>query len=119
MQAGRLRHTVRFQRRQQAATQFGDQPAEWIDLLTGVRASITPLSGRQLLAAQARAAEATHSITLRYVPQLADPIASAGLRIVHEPVDGPVRVFLIASVLNVEERGRELQILATEGPNKG
>lgn len=119
MQAGRLRHRIRFQRRQQAASTFGDQPAEWIDVLTGVPASITPLSGRRLVEAQARSADVTHSIGLRYVPQLANPVTAASLRIVHEPDDGPPRIFLISVVMNVQERSREIEILATEGANQG
>lgn len=67
-------------------------------------ASIEPLIGREYMAAKQMQADVTHKIRMRYIPGL-----TTTMRIVFG-----TRVFEIESILNVQERNRELVIMATE-----
>ncbi len=113
MRAGDLRHRVTFQSRSIAADSFGAQSAVWSDVAT-VSADISPLSGRELLAAQQINVEISHSITIRYQAQFAGPKAVAAMRIVYGD-----RIFNIHASIDPDERRRSLQITASEGLNDG
>jgi SPP1 family predicted phage head-tail adaptor len=105
------------QQRTTSQDTFGQQTIAWTDVIASVPASITPLSGRELIAAQAINAEITHEIVVRYHPLLADPLKVAAMRLVY--VNGTVtRYFNIQSAMNVDERNRQLTLMAVEGLNQ-
>ena len=118
MRAGDLRRRVLLQKRIVTQDTFGQQVTNWIDFLSGVPSDIQPLSGRELIAAQAVNAEVTHQIVVRYHPLLVDPIQNAALRIVYAPAAGVLRYFNVQSATNVDERNKQITFLAIEGLNK-
>lgn len=103
-----LRKKVSIQRRNATKDTFGQAIQTWSDVLV-CRASIEPLSGRELVAAQAINAETTHEIVIRY---------RAGITPAMRVLYG-ARAFNILSVLNQQERNRWLVLNASEGLTKG
>lgn len=110
---GTLRHRVKLQQRSTAQDASGGQVTTWSDVAT-VWADIQPLSGRELLAAQAVNSEVSHQIVIRWQPAFATPKSVAALRILYGS-----RIFNIAAALNEDERNRTLTLQATEGLNDG
>jgi SPP1 family predicted phage head-tail adaptor len=108
MEPGKLRHRVTFESRKTGRDEYG-QPLEGWDTIAVVWASVEPISGRELLAAQQVAGEITHRIRCRYREGLAaaDRAVFAG------------RAFDIKSIINPREIGEALEIMATEGLSDG
>ncbi len=107
MRSGKLRHRVTIQRYvlgspQQTAT--GQPDGVWTDFMT-VWASIEPLSGRELFAAQEHHSEITHRVRMRH-----DAGVTAQMRI---SFDG--RIYSVYAMIDPELRGRELQLMCGEG----
>ena len=102
-----LRHRVVLEAEAPAPDGGGGQGDPWAAATTiaTLRASITPLSGRERLHAQQLEAGVTHRILLRYRPGVT---ARQRLRFGD-------RLFNIRAVIDVEERHRWLEILAEEG----
>jgi len=103
MKAGDLRHRITIQENQPVKDAEGIVQDNWVDIAT-VWAAIKPLSGRELLAAQAVQSETTGTIEIRY---------RAGITPSQRAVFGS-RIFEILAVLNIEERNRELRLLTKE-----
>ena len=118
MRAGSLNRRVALQSRTATVDSWGQQGTTWVDLLASVPAAIEPLSGRELELAQSLNSEITTRITLRYHPQLANPAAVAALRIVYVHA-GITRYFNVQAARNLEERNRDIELLASEGLNEG
>lgn len=78
-------------------------PGSWADVRR-VWAEITPLSGREYLQAQQMTATSSHRIRTEYVADV-----NPRMRLIHG-----ARVFNVQSVVNVEERNRELEWMCTE-----
>ena len=113
MTAGMFRKSVKFQTRDGAVDSYGQQVTTWTDAFT-TRASIEPLSAREVFAAQAVQSEVSHRITVRYRSQLANPTAVAAMRVLYG-----TRVFNIVGALNINERHGIVEISASEGLNDG
>lgn len=116
MRIGNLRRRIAFQARSSTVDTFGQQQTTWSDAsgLSAVPAELEALAGRELQTAQAINAEVTHRITVRYHPLLGNPVAVAAMRINYTG-----RIFNILASMNVDERNREIEILASEGLNQG
>lgn len=114
MRIGNLRRRITIQTRSGLVDSFGQQQTSWVDLLTAVPADLESLAGRELQLAQAINAEVTHRVTVRYHPQLANPVSVAAMRIVYG-----ARIFNILASMNVDERNREIELMASEGLNQG
>jgi SPP1 family predicted phage head-tail adaptor len=112
MRAGDLRHRVTFQRRSTIEDDNGET-AGWVDVVT-VHASVSPLSGRELLTAQTMNAEISHQVVVRFHSALSAPIKVAAMRILFGD-----RVFNVHTCMNVDERNRELIMMAAEGLTDG
>lgn len=108
MRLGPLRHRVAFEARSATRDEFGQQVEGWAQVAQ-VWASIEPLSGRELLAAQQVQGEVTHRIRCRYVP---------GLETAHRAVFNG-RAFEVRSIINTRELNAALEILAAEGLTDG
>jgi SPP1 family predicted phage head-tail adaptor len=92
----------------------GSALTNWVDVIANMPVAIAALSGRELMAAQAVQSEVSHQIELRYHPLLAIPKDVAAMRIVFG-----TRIFNIHSAVTLDERRREMRILASEGLNDG
>lgn len=117
MQAGTLRKVITLQARSTMQDALGQQLQTWADVAT-VRADIQPLSGRELLAAQAIRTEVSHRISLRYSSLLADPLKVAAMRVVYVN-SGVTRYFNVAAAMNLDERNKQVDMMAYEGLNDG
>lgn len=87
----------------------GREIATWDIVSENVPARIEPLSGRSAFIAAQRESEATHEVTLRYMPLLG-PIEASWIVVYGARVfvqDAPAR--------NPGERNRELVLTCTEG----
>lgn len=102
MRAGQLRHRVTIQELAEVPNTYGEIPQLWQNA-EECWASIEPLAGRELFAAQQVRPEVTHRITMRHRQ------ISPKNRIMFEN-----RVFNIESVMNKDERNVMLTIMAME-----
>ena len=114
MRASDLRRRVTIQVRSTTKTTTGQQVIAWTPLLTSVPADIQSLTGREMIASQAVNTEVTHLICVRYHALLADPVAVAAMRVLYG-----TRIFEISGALNIDERNREIQLMAAEGLTQG
>lgn len=103
IRAGLLRHQVTLQRPRTSGDAFGEERAEWEDVVE-LRAAITPVSGTEQMAAAQLAATVTHQVTTRYWPGI-----TPRMRLLYGQ-----RVLNIVSVVDVDERRRELRMDCAE-----
>ncbi len=113
MRAGPLRQVVTFQSQSIEQDELGQEVAIWTDYLM-TRASFQTLTARELINAQSQGFEATHKLTIRYLPQLENPSLVAPMRILY--LD---RIFNIKGSANIDETNREMWLLLSEGLNNG
>lgn len=113
IRAGDLRKRVTIQSRNVTQDAAGQAIDNWTTLFVGW-AEILPLTGRELMAAQAVQSSATHNIHMRYRTEFANPKAVADMRAVYMS-----RVFNIHAALNQDERNRMVELVAEEGLNSG
>jgi SPP1 family predicted phage head-tail adaptor len=114
MRAGDLRRRISIQTRDVTQDAIGQQAVTWTDYLTGVPADIQALSGRELFVAQSAESLVTHTIVVRFTSLLADPVKVAGMRAVYVNA-GVTRYFNLTAAINVDERNRQIELLASEG----
>jgi SPP1 family predicted phage head-tail adaptor len=103
MRAGPLRHRIAIERVTETRDTDGSAIETWSTYAT-VQASIEPISGREYFAAQSTQADLTHRIVMRYLSGIIPK-----MRVKYRS-----RIFDILSVINVEERNRELQLMCRE-----
>lgn len=129
MRAGKLRKLVAIEQRDSGQDATGQQAITWTQVAE-VYAAIEPISGRELIAAQAVQNEVTHDIAIRFLPSglgaqyaLEDyfdedynvEISMAGsLR-----VNFGGRYFNVLSVRNIDERDRVMMLRCAEGLKDG
>jgi SPP1 family predicted phage head-tail adaptor len=108
--AGRLRHRVRIDRLTVTLdSDDGVQTEEWAEVAT-VPADIQPLSGRELIAADAMDAKSTARIIVRYRPDL-----TAADRLVHRGT-----VYNIDAVIpDADSNIRHMTLMVSSGTNNG
>jgi SPP1 family predicted phage head-tail adaptor len=112
MRLGPLRHMVTIQQLVAGSPQQnagGEMDETWTDVAT-VNASIEPLRGRELIAAQATNSEVTGTIRMRYRSGV-----TPKMRCVFEST----RYYDILAVVDTMERHREMLLSVREGPNNG
>lgn len=101
---GRHVHSVIIQSPVEVKDAYGEADiTSWVDVAT-VFASVEPIGGREFFAAGQVQATTTHRVRCRYV---------AGVVPKYRVLFGS-RAFDIDRPINVEERNKELEILATE-----
>jgi SPP1 family predicted phage head-tail adaptor len=108
MRAGNLRHRITFQIRSDGQDGYGGQEDIWTDYRS-TWASIEPLNGRELIAAQAVQNETRFTIGCRYIAGILP-----SMRILFG-----TRIFNILDMSNIDERNRELQFSCSEGLANG
>lgn len=103
MRAGRLRHRVTIQQKTVSQDGYGAEVITWADVAT-VWASVEPLRGREFLDTRREGAEVSTRIVIRYragiVPEMRVTFGD--------------HVYDLLSVVHVEERARELQLMCKE-----
>lgn len=108
VRAGELNRRVSVQQRSSTPGNFGAASETWQEVFPAW-ARILPLGGRELLFAKQIASESSHQVTIRYRASV-----TPRMRIVYQG-----RVFEIESVNDVEERHEYLELLCSEGVNRG
>lgn len=101
--AGHLRFQVSIQKPTPTLNNLNEPEITWTDVSTGVWASIEPLRGREYFAAKQVNAEIDARITMRY---------RAGVQTDYRILHGSNEYYIV-SIINVEERNRELQLMCT------
>jgi SPP1 family predicted phage head-tail adaptor len=112
MRLGPLRYMITIQQLVAGSPQqnnIGEPDETWTDVAT-VNASVEPLRGRELIAAQTTNSEVTGTIRMRYRSGITPKMRCV--------LDG-TRYFDILAVVNTMERDRELLLSVREGPNNG
>jgi len=100
---GKLRHRVTIQNKVTLLDGYGGVTSTWQDVAT-VWASVEPLNGRELYAAQQVKAELTHRIRIRYMSGI-----KPEMRIAFDN-----RTFEIEAIIDPEERHESLELLCSE-----
>lgn len=117
LRAGALTRRITLQQRATTQDTFGGQSITWTDVAT-VWAAVEPLTGRELLSAQAVQSTVSHQITIRYQAQFADPKQMAQMRAVMIK-DGVTRLFNIHGSRDEGEKRQSIVLDAEEGLNDG
>jgi SPP1 family predicted phage head-tail adaptor len=100
---GKLRHRITIEQVAEAQNPDGSILETW-STYANAQASIDPVSGREYFAAQTTQADVTHRISLRYLAGITPKMR----------VKYGSRIFDILSVININERNRELQLMCRE-----
>lgn len=106
--AGKYRHSIVIQEPTKSTDAWGGEINTWSNFAT-VRAKKRPLRGRELIAAQAEQSETEVMFYIRYLSGV-----DRSMRIVHDS-----KYYDITSVVNVDERNRELEISTKTGMSEG
>jgi SPP1 family predicted phage head-tail adaptor len=109
MRAGKLRHIATIQELplgEAADDTFGQSGAEWRDVIARAWVGIEPLSGTELFRAQQVNPEITTRIRMRYRTGI-----RPDMRVVYRS-----KAYEVLAVIDVEARGRELELLAKVNP---
>lgn len=113
VRGGTLRHRLTFQRKSTDEDELGQPLNVWVDAFK-CWGDVSPLSGRELIAAASVQSEVTHTISIRYRAELQNPKDVAAMRVVFG-----ARVFDINASMNQDERNRLVMLQAREGINNG
>lgn len=103
MQSGTLRHRVTLQSFTTSPDVYGEPIKTWADLAT-VWAAVEPLRGREYFQAQQTHAEVSYRVRIRH---RADILPT--MRVLHAG-----KTLEILSVINIDERNRELHLMCKE-----
>jgi len=103
MRAGKLRHRIIIQMPTETRDSFGGVTVVW-NTFAIVSGSVEPLRGQELWAAQAQQARVNTRIRIRYLAGI-----TSKMRVLYG-----VRIYLIDSVIDPEERHIEMQLMAEE-----
>ena len=103
MRSGILRHRITIQTETAVSDGMGGETLTWSDTLEAW-AAIWPLTAKESLDAMKLELQVTHKIRIRY---------RSGITAKNRIKFG-TRIFNIVSLINFEERGKQLDILALE-----
>jgi len=103
MKIGRLRHRISIQKYVAARDSFGGELETWEDV-ANVWASIEPISGKEYFASQQVNAQVTTRIITRHIEGI-----TPKMRVVFQD-----RSFNILSVININEKKKELHLMCEE-----
>lgn len=103
MRPGKLRHRITLQQVTRTPDGIGGYTETWTDVAT-VWAAVEPLRGRELFDAEQVQSEITHRVRIRYRSGV-----DSSMR-----VRFGARLFRIQSVIDVDERHREIQLMCQE-----
>ena len=101
--AGTLKHSVTIQRYEETQNDFGEVIKGWFDLFT-TRASVRPISGKEIAINHSIINEMSHKVYLRYKSHI-------------KPSDRVIfkdRTFNIVSVINHDEQNISQELMCLE-----
>ncbi len=101
MRAGTLRHKVTLQKPVDTQNTYGEPESRWQTVSSNIWASVSPLRGREYLTAQQLASEIESRIVMRYRLDV-----TAKMKILKGTDE-----YLIESIINPDERNRELELM--------
>jgi SPP1 family predicted phage head-tail adaptor len=104
MNCGRLRHKIDIQIESTAQNSYGEQTQSWSNYLSSIWASIDPIAGKEYFASDKLNADVSHKIRIRFRTGILPK-----MRVKYNS-----RYFDIISVINFEERGKELLLMCKE-----
>ena len=107
MRAGTLRHRVTLQSPAGSRDSVGERTTTWTDVAT-VWASVSPLTARELIAAGQPMGEVSHRVRMRHAAVIAALDSSWRVKFGE-------RCLVVQGVRNIDERGREFELLCSEG----
>lgn len=116
MRSGRLRHRLLLQRRVEAQQATGEVTWSWADVAE-VWASVEPIAGREFFAAAQVQSDITTRIRIRYRPGLHEKMRAVYVSQPGSP--GLVHVYDVMSVINWQERDREVHLMCTQKGAEG
>ena len=105
--SGRLSHYVSIQQPVEVQNDYGEAIETWTNLLTGVWASIQPISGKEYWTAQQIQAEIDTRIVIRYISGLTHK-----MRVLNGTDE-----YYIRSIINPNEGNTELQLMCARYPD--
>ena len=108
MNAGKLRHRLIIQKRGEDQGAYGAMVETW-EQVAVIWAAIEPLQGREFIAAQSTQSETTGKIRIRY----RSDVTTAMRGVFGE------KIYNFLSIINQDQRNRELIIYTSEGLNEG
>lgn len=105
MRSGLLRHYITIQKKQDTPTRddYGAEVDSW-STFEQVWANIAPISGREYFDSQRVNSNVSHKFIIRYLSGVVPTMR----------VSFDSRTFNIESVLNRDERGREMELMCVE-----
>ena len=103
MRAGRLHKKILIESVSEVRDSRGETTQTWSTTIT-TRAAIAPLRGREYFEAHQENREVTHKIIIRYQSGITPKMR----------INFNGRYFDIESIINVEERNRELNLMCVE-----
>lgn len=103
MRAGKLRHWITIQTRTDTRDSYGEPISTWTTF-DQVWASIEPIAGREYFASKETRSQSTHRMRIRYRSGITTKMR----------ISWDSRLFDIESILNTEERDRELILMCVE-----
>lgn len=112
MRTGKLRHDVVIQKLQPnspSQKSTGEPDESWVTHLAAVAASVEPLRGRELFAAQEHHSEIEVRIRIRYRSDV-----TAKMRVSFRS-----KIYDILAVINPREENVELELMCKQGVNEG
>ncbi len=109
MRSGRLRHVVTIEHYTESQDlNTGEVTNDWATFAT-VRAGVEPLKGREFFASQERQSEVEVRIVIRYLEGV-----ESTMRVLFDS-----RYYAIKSVINKDERNREMELMCAQGVLSG
>lgn len=101
--AGQYRHPISIESQAPVKNGFGERVNTWVEFVK-TRASISPVSGKELISSMAVESDVTHKVGIRFMPGITPAMR----------INFNGRIFMILSVINFQELGRELQLMCKE-----
>lgn len=112
--AGELNRLVTFEALSQSRNEDTGQFIDQWSLVKVVWAKIMGLTGRELIAAQAKQLAVTHRVTVRFDAVFEQPLTVATYRMRYNG-----RIFACSASINFDEDNRVVDIDVSEGLNNG
>lgn len=103
MNIGKMRHRITIEQKTKVSDGAGGYTESWVPFVT-VWASIDPVSGKEFFEAQQTQSSVSHKIRIRYKSGVLPAMR----------VNFKGRIFGIESVINWEERNRDMLLMCSE-----
>jgi SPP1 family predicted phage head-tail adaptor len=103
MNIGKMRHRITIEQKTKVSDGAGGYTESWVPFVT-VSSSIDPVSGKEYYEAQQTQSSVSHKIRIRYKSGVLPSMR----------INFKGRIFAIESVINWEERNRDMMLMCSE-----